>query len=141
MNEEIIGSKSFGYVLYDNGTFPVITNIDREFFAENYLVILEAMAMAGIYDSYIFLIKQVLGSGAVIEFDSPRPRHLVIGVESVQSITSKLLTSSGAWLTTKSNRGILTTRSVSDFTANQLSVVLRLLANPSGTFLEINFGD
>ena len=57
MNQEVIGSKVFGHVLYDNGTFPIMSNLDRDFFAENYMTILEAMRKAGIYDSYTLLIK------------------------------------------------------------------------------------
>lgn len=141
MNQEVIGSRVFGYVLYDNGTFPVMTNIDRDFFAENYMVILTAMSQAGVYDSYTFLIKQVLGSNTKIKYSSPRPRHLIINISDIDSVETKLTTSTGLWLATSSNQGLVATQSVSVFTVSQLTKVLEILANPSGTYLEVKFGE
>lgn len=141
MNKEVIGSKVFGYVLYDNGTFPVMTNIDRDFFAENYIVILQAMSQAGVYDSYNFLIKQVLGSNTSIEYSSPKPRHLIINISDIDSVETKLTTITGLWLATNLNQGLVATESVSVFTVSQLKKVLEILANPSGTFLDVKFGE
>ncbi|MFV0448056.1 MAG: hypothetical protein ACK5MF_06295 [Vibrio sp.] len=141
MNQEVIGSKVFGYVLYDNGTFPVMNNIDRDFFAENYMAILDAMATAGVYDSYTFLIRQVLGNGVVIEYKKPNPRHLVINIANIEQTTTKLTTASGLWIATFSGLGIIATQSNSEFTINQLLKVLSILANPSGTYLDVRFGD
>lgn len=141
MNQEVIGSKVFGYVLYDNGTFPVMDNIDREFFAENYIVILTAMSQAGVYDSYTFLIKQVLGVGVSIEYQVPKPRHLVINIANIEQTKAKIVTGSGLWLSTSNNLGLIATQSNSDFTINQLTKVLEILANPSGTYLDVRFGD
>lgn len=141
MNQEVIGSKVFGYVLYDNGTFPVMTNIDRNFFAENYMAILEAMACAGVYDSYTFLIEQVLGDGVAIEYQTPSPRHLVINIANIDKTSLKLTTTSGLWLVSSAGLGITATQSNSEFTINQLLKVLNILANPSGTYLDVRFGD
>lgn len=141
MNKEVIGSKVFGYVLYDNGTFPVMTNLNRDFFAENYIVILTAMGQAGVYDSYTFLIKQVLGVGVVIEYKVPKPRHLIINIANLEKTETKITTSSGLWLSTRSNLGLIATQTNSEFTINQLKKVLEILANPSGTYLDIRFGN
>lgn len=141
MNQEVIGSKEFGYILYDNGTFPVITNIDREFFAENYMVILTAMSQAGVYDSYTFLIKQVLGPGVEINYKTPTPRHLNINIANLEQTEAKIMTDTGLWLTASTNLGLIATQSNSEFTINQLKKVLEILANPSGTYLDIRFGE
>ncbi len=141
MNKEVLGSKVFGYVLYDNGTFPVMTNIDRDFFAENYMAILEAMKHAGVYDSYTFLIGQVLGDGVSIEYQTPRPRHLVINISNIDKTSLNLTTASGLWLASSAGLGLVSTQSNSEFTINQLLKVLDILANPSGTYLDVRFGD
>ena len=141
MNKDVIGSKVFGYVLYDNGTFPVMTNLNRNFFAENYIVILTAMSQAGVYDSYTFLIKQVLGAGAVIEYKTPKPRHLMINISSIESYGIKLTTSENLWLKTSGNLGVAATRTISEFTVSQLKKVLGILATPSGTYLQVSFGE
>lgn len=141
MNQEVIGSKVFGYVLYDNGTFPIMTNIDRDFFAENYIVILTAMSQAGVYDSYSFLIKQVLGRGTHIQYSSLKPRHLIITISNIDRYETKLTTATKQWLTTDLNLGLVETRTIPEFTVNQLKKVLKILANPSGTYLDVIFGE
>ncbi|MGL1339038.1 Ig-like domain-containing protein [Vibrio parahaemolyticus] len=139
MNSEMVGSKPFGYLLYDNNTFPVLTGLNRDFFAENYMAILQAMQTAGTYDSYTLVIEQVVGNGVGIEYSSPRPRHLVINIYNVESYQSRLITPSNLWLVTPSNFGLLVPQPVSEFKLAQLTKILEVLANPSGTYLEITF--
>ncbi|MHA2782607.1 Ig-like domain-containing protein [Vibrio harveyi] len=139
MNSEIVGSKSFGYLLYDNNTFPVLTGLDRDFFAENYMGILKAMQTAGTYDSYIIVIEQVVGDGVGIEFTVPKPRVLSINIFNVESYTTKLITPSNLWITTPSNYGLLVPKPVSNFELSQLVKILKILANPTGTYLDISF--
>ncbi|HGF5077502.1 TPA: Ig-like domain-containing protein [Vibrio parahaemolyticus] len=139
MNSEMVGSKPFGYLLYDNNTFPVLTGLNRDFFAENYMAILQAMQTAGTYDSYRLVIEQVVGNGVGIQYSSPRPRHLVINIYNVESYQSRLITPSNLWLATPSNFGLLVPQPVSEFKLAQLTKILEVLANPSGTYLEITF--
>ncbi|EID0698377.1 Ig-like domain-containing protein [Vibrio parahaemolyticus] len=139
MNSEMVGSKPFGYLLYDNNTFPVLTGLNRDFFAENYMAILQAMQTAGTYDSYTLVIEQVVGNGVGIQYSSPRPRHLVINIYNVESYQSRLITPSNLWLVTPSNFGLLAPQPVSEFKLAQLTKILEVLANPSGTYLEITF--
>ncbi|HHC6641412.1 TPA: Ig-like domain-containing protein [Vibrio parahaemolyticus] len=139
MNSEMVGSKPFGYLLYDNNTFPVLTGLNRDFFAENYMAILQAMQTAGTYDSYTLVIEQVVGNGVGIQYSSPRPRHLVINIYNVESYQSRLITPSNLWLATPSNFGLLVPQPVSEFKLAQLTKILEVLANPSGTYLEITF--
>ncbi|EPX4128825.1 Ig-like domain-containing protein [Vibrio alginolyticus] len=139
MNSEMVGSKPFGYLLYDNNTFPVLTGLNRDFFAENYMAILQAMQTAGTYDSYTLVIEQVVGNGIGIQYSSPRPRHLVINIYNVESYQSRLITPSNLWLVTPSNFGLLVPQPVSEFKLAQLTKILEVLANPSGTYLEITF--
>ncbi|KIP71411.1 hypothetical protein SN11_16875 [Vibrio harveyi] len=139
MNSEIVGSKSFGYLLYDNNTFPVLTGLDRDFFAENYMGILKAMQTAGTYDSYILVIEQVVGDGVGIEFSVPKPRALVINIFNVDSYLTRLVTPSNKWLITPSNLGLLVPKPISNFALAQLTKILKILANPTGTYLDITF--
>ncbi|EGU4186729.1 hypothetical protein HWU03_000850 [Vibrio parahaemolyticus] len=139
MNSEMVGSKPFGYLLYDNNTFPVLTGLNRDFFAENYMAILQAMQTAGTYDSYTLVIEQVVGNGVGIQYSSPRPRHLIINIYNVESYQSRLITPSNLWLVTPSNFGLLVPQPVSEFKLAQLTKILEVLANPSGTYLEITF--
>ncbi|MDF5665645.1 Ig-like domain-containing protein [Vibrio parahaemolyticus] len=135
----MVGSKPFGYLLYDNNTFPVLTGLNRDFFAENYMAILQAMQTAGTYDSYTLVIEQVVGNGVGIQYSSPRPRHLIINIYNVESYQSRLITPSNLWLVTPSNFGLLVPQPVSEFKLAQLTKILEVLANPSGTYLEITF--
>ncbi len=139
MNSQIVGSKQFGYLLYDNGAFPPLSGLDREFFSDNYMAILNAMQNAGTYDSYTLIIEQVVGNGVGIQYSSPKPRHLVINIYNVESYISRLVTPSNHWLVTPLNIGLLIPKPVSNFTLSQLIKVLEVLANPSGTYLQITF--
>lgn len=141
MSNEIIGSVAFGYVLYDNGVFDVVQNIDRDFFAENYVAILDSMRRAGIYDTYTYLIKQVLGEQTVIKYSSPRPRHLIINASDLGREYKKLVSTPDTnWITESINGfGLLTSEPISIFTISQLNTVLKILANPAGTYLEVFF--
>lgn len=141
MNDEILGSKAFGHLLYDNNTFPVLTGLDRDFFAENYMAILQAMQTAGTYDSYTLVIEQVVGNGVSITYDTPAPRHLVIYIYGVESYTERLITPNNLWLTTPDNLGLLVPRPVSEFSLVQLRKILEILANPSGTYVDIRFSE
>ncbi|EHN70916.1 hypothetical protein [Aliivibrio fischeri] len=139
MNDEIIGSRFLGYILYDEGVFEVVRNIDREFFATNYLTIFEAMKKAGIYDSYTFLLKQVLGNGIKIEYTSSKPRYLDIQIWNIGTSDTKLITNSNLWITTDKDIGILSTKPNPPFVITQLNLILKTLANPSGTYLTTDF--
>ena len=82
-----------------------------------------------------------MGQGVAIEYKSPRPRHLVINIANIEQTATMLTTASGLWLKTSSGLGIIATQSNSEFTINQLLKVLKILANPSGTYLDVRFGD
>lgn len=139
MSGEIIGSKALGYLLYDDGVFEILQNTDRDFFAEHYVAIFEAMEKAGIYDSYILLIEQVVGNGVGIQFSSPKPRHLIINIYNVESYQDRWITPSNLWLITPSNFGLLIPSPVSEYSLYQLKKILEILANAAGTYLEITF--
>lgn len=141
MNNEVFGSKAFGYLLYDSNAFPVLVGLDRDFFAENYMAILQAMQTAGTYDSYTLIIEQVVGSGVSISYQVPKPRHLVIYIYDVESYMDRLITPSNMWLTTPDNLGLLVPKPISEFSIAQLRKILEILANPSGTYLDIRFSE
>jgi hypothetical protein len=139
MSDEIIGSRFLGYIIYDEGVFDVLKNIDREFFAANYLVIFEAMKRAGIYDSYTFLLNQILGNEIQIEYSSSKPRHLNVGVWGIGTNDTQLSTSNGLWITTDTGLGLLATKANPPFVITQINLILQVLANPSGTYLTTEF--
>lgn len=167
MKGEIIGSKALGYALFDIGVFDVGFELDREFFAENYLVILEALSRPITFDSYIIIIKALLGENVSVSFSVPSPGHLIINITETAlefgltdsdgaGVLATLIGNLGAgWATQHgtgietlqgtgitfrkfSDYGILVNSVISPYTLEQARVVLESLIT-SGVFTEYNF--
>ncbi|UKA23395.1 hypothetical protein IHC92_20805 [Photobacterium damselae subsp. damselae] len=143
MNKDIIGSKALGYVLYDSNVLDVGFEIDREFFATHYVSIFEAMAANGVRESWITLIKALLGEKTEITFEIPNPGHLRINIkEDIENSTYGLVFETdkpiGALAQTAGlNSGIIMRTVGSNYTINQARNVLENLA-VDGVFTEFN---
>ncbi len=138
MSKSVTSSKMFGYALYDSNAFPEMSNLSREFFAENYVAILEAMMRAGVFDSYILLIRQILGDSISIEHEIPNPGHLRFKLSGIESDEQKITTDSELWICTDSGLGILATTPISNFTLNQTIKTIENICQPGGIFVEID---
>ncbi len=139
MSREVIGSPFFGYMLYDEGVLPIIKNIDRDFFASNYLAIIKAMASAGVYDSYLLLIDQIIGPDSMVRFVTPKPGHLQIYIWSISSSLFGVTTKKRKGILTRNKQLIAVRVSVEDFTLNQLEKVMQILATSAGIYLDVIF--
>ncbi|EPW7384774.1 TPA: hypothetical protein ACMDRQ_003432 [Vibrio cholerae] len=139
MSDSIIGSEILGYALYDEAVFPVMKNIDRDFFAQNYLVILESMTMAGTYDSYILLVRQVIGVKSRINFEVVAPAHLKINIWSIESDRIGLVTRDKEGILIRDGSLLCARMSTSKFKIRQLEKVMYMLATAAGIYLEIEF--
>ncbi|PSV50044.1 hypothetical protein [Photobacterium indicum] len=143
MNNEILGSKALGYVLYDSDAIELGFEIDREFFAEHYMSIFEAMASNGVRESWIKLIKALLGEDTLVEFEIPNAGHLRVNVkEKITEPPQGLILENGGEYggiaeTAGINKGIMMNRVSSNYTINQARNVLENLA-VEGIFTEFN---
>ncbi|EPW6724476.1 Ig-like domain-containing protein [Vibrio parahaemolyticus] len=139
MSKEARESKVFGYALYDSGAFPQLSNLSRDFFAENYTAILSAMTSAGVFDSYILLVRQIMGDSTLIYHEIKNPGHLVIKIAGVESSLSKLATSDEMQIATSEFAGILVSVPISDFAIVQLKKTIEALCQPGGIYVELMF--
>lgn len=137
MSREATSSKAFGYVLYDSKAFPQLSNLSRDFFASNYQAILDAMARAGVFDSYILLVKQIMGESTKIYHEIPNSGHLVIKIAKTESNFQKLATNDELQLATSGALGILATIPISDFTITQLKKTIEALCQPAGIYVDL----
>ncbi|EGQ7791883.1 Ig domain-containing protein [Vibrio parahaemolyticus] len=137
MSKEAESSKVFGYALYDSGAFPQLSNLSRNFFAVNYTAILSAMTSAGVFNSYILLIRQILGESTLIFHEVPNPGHLSLKVVKTESDIKRLATSNEAHLATSEELGILVTVPISDYTIMQLLKTIQALCQPAGIYVDL----
>ncbi|EIZ1550932.1 TPA: hypothetical protein GRR64_19215 [Vibrio parahaemolyticus] len=137
MSKEAGESKVFGYALYDSGAFPQLSNLSRDFFAVNYTAILTAMISAGVFDSYILLVRQVLGESTLIFHEIPNPGHLSLNIVKTESDIKRLATSDETHLATSDELGILITVPVSDYTIMQLLKTIQALCQPAGIYVDL----
>ena len=139
----IIGSRALGQALYDSGALNFSFEVDREYFLENYVAILSAMQNAGTFETYITLIKNLIGQNSTITFETPEKGHLKIKVLEGDFIERRLITHTGAWLSANTLDqddpvGIIATTKLSEYTLNQATNVIKNLT-PAGIFVEVSF--
>lgn len=167
MYNEILGSKALGEVIFDNGLVDFGFDIDRNFFVNNYLAILEAMTKPIVMETHRILIKSLLGENVDVTFEIPKPGHLIVNVIEQTSkfglkspddigLMAGVINATGkGWalrngngLETRSNAGFLIrgrvnvgvklSSAITDYTIEQARNVLDNLTT-EGVFTEFNF--
>ena len=167
MYSEIIGSKKLGELLFDNGLIDFGFEIDRQFFVDNYLAILEAMTKSITLDTHRALIKSLLGGEVEVTFTIPNPGHLIVSINeqkenyglispngygiSVFSVSKigagwaarvdkglQTRSNKGFALKMKSSSGILLSTVIGSYTIEQARNVLKNITT-AGVFTEFNF--
>lgn len=167
MYGEIIGSKKLGELLFDNGLIDFGFEIDRQFFVDNYLAILEAMTKSITLDTHRTLIKSLLGEDVEVTFTIPNPGHLIVNINeqkenyglispggygisvfSVSKIGAGWAIKTDKGLKARSNKGfafkmtssagILLSTVTSSYTIEQARNLLKNITT-SGVFTEFNF--
>lgn len=167
MYSEIIGSKKLGELLFDNGLIDFGFEIDRQFFVDNYLAILEVMTKSITLDTHRTLIKSLLGEEVEVAFTIPNPGHLIVNINeqkenyglispngygisvfSVSKIGAGWAVKVDKGLQTRSNKGfafkmkssagILLSTVTSNYTIEQARNLLKNITT-AGVFTEFNF--
>lgn len=167
MYGEIVGSRALGEVIFDNGLVDFGFDIDRDFFVNNYLAILEVMTKPIVMKTHRILIKSLLGETVEVTFEIPKPGHLIVnvieqtsefGLESPDSIglMAGVINATGkGWalrngngIETRSNVGfslrgrvnvgIKLSSAITEYTIEQARNVLENLTT-EGVFTEFNF--
>lgn len=67
-----------GELLYDNNLSPLANAIDRAIFRESYSVIFDAFIVAGTFESYITVFKNIFGDDVDVTFTVSAPGKLQI---------------------------------------------------------------
>lgn len=167
MYNEILGSKALGAVIFDNGLVDFGFDIDREFFVNNYLAILDAMTKPIVMETHRILIKSLLGESVSVTFSIPNPGHLIVNIIEQTSeyglkspddigIMAGVVNSTGNGWAIRTDKGLINRADsgfslrgrvdvgiklssvISDYTIEQARNVLENLTT-EGVFTEFNF--
>ncbi len=71
-----------GELLYDSGRSPLANAIDRAIFRESFATIFDAFVVAGSFESYLTVFRNIFGDDVTVEFTVPGPGQLEIGIEA-----------------------------------------------------------
>ncbi len=71
-----------GELLYDNDRAPLSNAIKRSIFRESFATIFDAFLLAGSFESYLTVFRNIFGDDVVVEFTVPAPGKLQIDVEA-----------------------------------------------------------
>ncbi len=141
MHENIIGSYALGKAILDSGIVDFGFKVDEEYFVQNYVAILEAMQKAGILDTYVILIKRLLGAGVDVQFTMPNPGHLQLNVQEVESRARALVNRDKKYIMAKTSSGLKAIVVKQRITEYSLSQAIKVIQNitPAGIFIEVGF--
>ncbi len=71
-----------GELLYDNARSPLANAIDRDIFRESFTTVFDAFTVAGSFESYLTVFRNIFGDDVIVEFTVPGPGRLEIGIEA-----------------------------------------------------------
>lgn len=135
-------SEFFGQFLWDNDLFDLARFFSRRYWSQNYPAIIEAMRIAGTYESIIVVVTSAMGSG-LVTFENPAPSHLrVLIAAGDQGVQAEALLDDGtkAQITvdgpTYPGADLTFAHSTSQLTFAETAKLIELLI-PSGVFVEI----
>lgn len=69
-----------GELLYDNDYAPLSNAIPREIFRESFAALFESFLLAGSFESYLSVFKQIFGDSVEVTFTVPAPGKLLIDI-------------------------------------------------------------
>lgn len=78
LQDDFASSQFFGEFLWDNNAFDLARFFSRDYWSKNYRAILEAMRIAGTYESFLVVLRSALGDAVEVTFEVPNPSHLII---------------------------------------------------------------
>lgn len=144
LNDQFPTSKYFGYFLWDNNLSDLTPYFTRDYFAENWTAIYEALEIAGTFESYLKIIKSALGNDTVITFESPDPSHLKITISEPTGSATWGAYTGGELLpvvpdqTQYPDHILVFSKSLPELTVSQTLSLINLL-NVTGVFVEVFF--
>lgn len=71
-----------GELLYDTDRAPLANAIDREIFRELFATVFNAFIVAGTFESYVSVFKNIFGDDVVVEFTVPAAGKLEIEIQA-----------------------------------------------------------
>ena len=71
-----------GELLYDSGRAPLANAIAREIFREAFATIFDAFVVAGSFESYLTVFRNIFGEDVDVTFTVPAPGKLQISIEA-----------------------------------------------------------
>ena len=80
-----------GEVLYDNEYAPLANAIPRAIYRESFSVIFDAFTVAGSFESYLTVFRNIFGDDVVVDFTVPAPGKLQIDIEAAGVVLSDFI--------------------------------------------------
>lgn len=80
-----------GELLYDENRSPLANAIDRDIFREGFAVIFEAFVVAGTFESYLTVFRNIFGDDVTVSFTVPAAGKLQIGIVATGVAQNNLL--------------------------------------------------
>lgn len=90
--EDAYGCFVLGELLYDNGYAPLSNAIPREIFRESYAALFESFVVAGTFEGYLSVFRQIFGPDVEVVFTVPGPGQLNIDITSAGVVLSPFIT-------------------------------------------------
>jgi hypothetical protein len=78
--EEAYNCFKLGELLYDNDLAPLANAIPRAIFRESFAVLFDAFVVAGTFESYLTVFRQIFGEDVDVVFTVPGPGQLNIDI-------------------------------------------------------------
>lgn len=80
--DDAYGCFVLGELLYDNDYAPLARAIPREIFRESFSTIFESFIVAGTFESYLTVFRNIFGDDVDVQFTVPGPGRLQIDIEA-----------------------------------------------------------
>lgn len=69
-----------GELLYDTGRAPLARAIDRQIFRESFSALFDSFLVAGTFEAYLDVFRQIFGAEVDVQFTVPGPGKLQISI-------------------------------------------------------------
>lgn len=80
-----------GELIYDNNRAPLTRAIPREIFRESFKTIFDAFIVAGTFEGYLSVFRNIFGEDVEVTFDVPAPGKLTIDIVAAGVVESPFI--------------------------------------------------
>jgi hypothetical protein len=139
MDSQVIGSKILGDTLESTDLVQLGFTLQPDFFSRHYQDIFAALKSAGTFESYVTLIRALLGEKTEVTFEIPKAGHLKINVIEEVELRGLMTKQNdgGGMIDDTQPRGVLIATATSHWAIQQILLALQNL-QPNGIFVEYN---